>query len=364
MAGPAGRLVNDLRGVAALAVEGVVGVTDLVERMHATIANLSAPLGKPHVEATRGITGFVYRSVRGVARGVGLGLDRALAPFAADTDIDAPQRDHAIAALNGVLGDRLAASGNPLAIAMQLRRDESPPTPRIALFLHGLCMHDGHWPRGAGSADAALRALGWTPVYVRYNSGRGIPDNGRELSAHLDDLVAHWPLRVEEISLVAHSMGGLVARSAAEHARRGDAAWVRALRNVVFLGTPHHGSGLERAGKRVDYLLTVSPYSAPFAALGGARSTGIQDLGHGRVMTDAGHVPLPDDVRAFAVAGSLRLGGDGLVAVDSALGRRGLAFPGKRTLLIDGAGHIELMRHPAMVEALVRWLRPRRAKRA
>ena len=59
MAGTTGRLVSDLRGVAALAVDGVLGVTDIVERLHATIAAASAPLGAPHVEPTRGDTGFV-----------------------------------------------------------------------------------------------------------------------------------------------------------------------------------------------------------------------------------------------------------------------------------------------------------------
>jgi hypothetical protein len=357
--GATGRLANDARGVAALAVDGVVGVTNIVERMHATIASASAPVGDPHLEPARGISGFVYRSVRGAARGVGWGLERALAPFAGHAESASPRRDHVIAALNGVLGDRLAESNNPLAIEMAIRQDEGgdAPRPRIALFLHGLCMHHNHWPRGEGSADAAVRALGYTPIYLHYNTGRAVADNGRELSLLLDELLAE---QSRELAMVCHSMGGLVARSACEHARLTDARWLPALRHLVFLGTPHHGSGLERAGKRADYLLGISPYTAPFVALGGVRSAGIQGLGDGRLNAVGDPVALPEHVRCHAVAGRKGAAGDGLVSVDSALGSRGLGLSETDSLVIEGAGHIELLRHPAGVAAIERWLRPRK----
>jgi len=357
------RLAKDARAVAALAVDGVLGVTNIVERMHATIASAAAPVGEPHLQPARGISGFVYRSVRGIARGVGWSLEHALAPFAGDGELDSPRRQHVLAALNGVLGDRLAANDNPLAITMAIRHDESgdPARPRIALFLHGLCMHDRHWPRGDGSADAAVRALGYTPLYLRYNTGRGVAENGRELSAMLDALLAAWPARPVELAMIGHSMGGLVARSACEFARQGDARWLPRLRHLVFLGTPHQGSALERAGKRVDYLLGISPYTAPFVALGGVRSAGIQGLGDGRVGEDGEFVALPVGVQCHAVAGKQGRNGDGLVSVDSALGRRGLGLRRKDTLIIQGAGHIELMRHRDAVAAIARWLRPKPA---
>jgi hypothetical protein len=129
------------------------------------------------------------------------------------------------------------------------------------------------------------------------------------------------------------------------------------LRKLVFLGTPHHGSALERAGKRVDYLLGISPYTAPFVALGGIRSAGIQGLGDGRIGTDEALAALPEGVACHAVAGVQQLDSDGLVSVDSALGRQGLGLQKKRTLVIQGAGHIELIRHPRAVAAIRRWLR-------
>jgi hypothetical protein len=219
-------------------------------------------------------------------------------------------------------------------------------------------MHDRHWPRGEGSADAAVRALGYTPLYLHYNTGLAVADNGRALSLLMDVLLAQWPGQRAELAMVCHSMGGLVARSACEHARLTDARWLSTLRHLIFLGTPHHGSALERAGKRVDYLLGISPYTAPFVALGGVRSAGIQGLGDGRVTRDGQPVALPHGVQCHAVAGMQRLGGDGLVSVDSALGRRGLGLGEEHTLIIEGVGHIELMRHPAGVAAIERWLQP------
>jgi hypothetical protein len=355
-----GRLVNDVRGVSALAVNGVLGITNVVERVHATIASTPMPFGEPHLEPARGISGLVYGSVRGVTRGVGWTLERALERFAGDADVESPRRDHVIAALNGVLGDRLAASNNPLAIAMRVRYDEPGEVlrPRIALFLHGLCMHDRHWPRGEGSADAAVRALGYTPLYLHYNSGLAVAENGRSLSVMMEALLAEWPDQAAELAMVCHSMGGLVARSACEHARVTGAGWLATLRHLVFLGTPHHGSTLERAGKRVDYLLGISPYTAPFVALGGVRSAGIKGLGDGRVTMDGQTVALPSGVQCHAVAGMQGRGGDGLVSVDSAFGRPGLGLDENHTLVIEGAGHVDLMRHPAGVAAIARWLQP------
>ena len=358
--GHAARIAHDVRGITALAVDGVVGVTGIVERMHATIASIRVPIGPPHAKPARGMAGMVYRSIRSMARGVGWGLDRALAPLAdaLGPASDPLQRAHLVAALNGVLGDRLTAAGNPLAIPMAIRQDDpgEPPRPRIALFLHGLCMHDRQWPRGPGSADAAVRALGYTPLYLHYNSGRAIADNGRDLSAQLDALLAAWPAPPAELALVCHSMGGLVARSACEHARQADAPWLDRLRHLVFLGTPHHGAVLERAGKRVDALLGLSPYTAPFVALGGTRSAGIQDLGHGRVTADESPAALPAGAACHAIAGTLRRGGDGLVSVASALAQRGPGLAPMDRLVVRNAGHLALLDHGEVVAALERWL--------
>ena len=119
--------VSDLRGFHRLASEATVGLTDLVEAMHHTIARAPGVLGKSPKGRTSGITGLVYKSVRGVTRLVGGGVD-ALLGVAASLIAERPssqQREAVVAALNGVLGDYLVASTNPLAITMCLRAADS-----------------------------------------------------------------------------------------------------------------------------------------------------------------------------------------------------------------------------------------------
>ena len=326
--------VSDLRGAVQLAAQATRGVAAVVEGVHAAVwqtlgAGRDAPSGR-----TRGLTGFVYRSIHDVSRVVERGADRALAEWqsrldrAADADPPSPQRLAFLSALNGVLGDHLVASGNPLALPMTLRHRgrridaetiASMPHARrhLVLLVHGLCMNDLQW-RGehAGAVvdhgETLASALGATPVYLRYNTGRSIAQNGRELSAQLEGLVAGWPVPVERISIVAHSMGGLVARGACHHGEVDAMQWRRRVRDLVFLGVPHHGAPLERAGAWIDQLLARTPYSAPFAALGQMRSAGItddvrRDLGLSRrphwISHGTGHIELlhRPDVGAWIV---------------------------------------------------------------
>ena len=300
----------DLHGVARLAFEATAGLVDVVERMHHTIQRRPWPLGKPRAGATRGITGFVYRTVRGSVRLIGRGIDASLAPVVELMPEGAagPRRDALLAAINGVYGDYLARTGNPLAIPMSVRHRGQPldladpggslraaggpaPTGRLLVLVHGLCMNDLQWRRDGHDHGAALAdALGCTPLYLRYNSGLRVADNGTEFAETLESLVAAWPCPVEELTILGHSMGGLVARSACLAGAERRHRWPGSLRRLVFLGTPHHGAPLERGGHGLDYLLGLSPYSAPFTRLGKSRSAGIQDLRHGTIT--AGGRPL------------------------------------------------------------------------
>ena len=310
-----------------------------------------------------------------------------------------PGRDLLIAVLNGVLGDRLEADGSPLAIPMRLRRHGRTlelergalataipgASDRVVLLVHGLCMNDAGWSRDGHDHGAALeRDLGRTVVALSYNTGRHVSTNGRDLARHLEALAASWPVPLAELSIVAHSMGGLVARSALHEGSRAGHGWVRRLRGVVFLGTPHHGAPLERIGSFVEAALRVSPYSLPFARLGTVRSAGITDLRYGNVLDEdwegldrfARHgdrrrpVPLPLGVACSAVAGTKakrvgrigdRLLGDGLVPVASAVGRhrdpeRTLRFPASRQLVVTRTGHFDLLSRPEVYAKLRGWL--------
>ena len=390
----------DLRGASRLAIDALAGITDLVEDMHRNIAGLAPPVGRAPSGGTGGIAGLVYRSVRGVTRAVGFGLDVALAqltPLLGKTR-SWPRREAVLAALNGVLGDYLAATSNPLAIRMQLRRSGAAlelsraalakampqASSKVLVLVHGLCMNDLQWKRDGHDHGTALAAeLGYTALYLHYNTGLHVSSNGRAFAALLQQVQTAWPVPLEELVIVGHSMGGLVSRSACHYAKQARAAWLKKLDALVFLGTPHHGAPLERAGNRVDLLAGISPYTAPFARLARIRSAGIKDLRHGN-LTD-GHwqevaehhspdarkpVPLPARVPCYVLAATkrakagpvpARLPGDGLVPVRSALGQHDnpamtLAIPASRMSICYGLGHFDLLGSAAAYATLRDWL--------
>ena len=382
--------VSDVRGAGRLAAEATAGLASLVEALHHNIALAPAPWGRPVEVPMRGLSGFVYRSIRGTTRAVGGGVDLLLAqvePLLANEPSSA-RREALLAALNGVLGDHLAQSGNPLATRMHLRREGraidlarpglSPgiphPRPRILLMVHGLCFNDLQWRRnghdhGAELAREAAAGRPLTELYLHYNSGLHISANGAQLAATLEALVQAWPVPVEEVAILAHSMGGLVVRSACVHGALAGHEWPRRLARIVFLGTPHDGAPLERGGHWVNLALEASPYTAAFARLARLRSAGITDLRHGRFDADAA-VPLPKGVDCYAVAASLatregglkeRLLGDGLVPVDSALGRNaapggGGLFPASHQAIVQGTNHLGLLDSPRVYGRIKGWI--------
>jgi len=392
--------VTDLRGVARLATQATTGVTHITEGVHQSVLGTMGLPGGKEVGRTRGLTGLVYQGIRGVTRLVDVSLQAALLrlePFlerGANAALS-PEREAVLSALNGVMGDRLAEDGNPLALTMELRQQgrvidlaalhaSGQATGKVLLLVHGLCMNDLQWLRAGHDHGAHLaQALGYTPVYVRYNTGLHTSINGGELAGRIEALMADWPVPVQELNVLVHSMGGLVVRSAVQQAVQGGLQWPGRLRKLVFLGTPHHGAPLERAGNWVDVILGSTPWSRPFARLGHLRSAGITDLRYGHVQEadwqghdrfrkrpDARHhLPLPPGVACYTVAATLarqrsplaeRLVGDGLVPLRSALGQheqaeRTLEFPKSHQYVAYGLGHMALLEDAQVAQQLVRW---------
>ena len=410
---------SDIQGLAQLATRGVLSVADLAETVHGnvykTVAVPFGPLGQAFIDRApgttgvrgSGITGLVYGSVRGVARLAGGAVNAALAgaaPLLARR-VSSPQRETMLSVLNGVLGDQLLETSNPLTITMRLRHQGQAlvleksalaktlpdATGKILLLVHGLCMNDLQWRAAVAGGhpnhgEILARALGYTPVYLHYNTGLHTSINGQHLAALLDELVRAWPVPINELSLLVHSMGGLVARSACEHARTAGLGWPAHLKQLVFLGTPHHGAPLERVGNWLDRILGSNVVTRPFARIGQMRSSGITDLRHGYVLAEHWEgqdrfasadsdslaarqaLPLPDGVACFAVAGTTSkeaasgtLTGDGLVPVASALGTHtnaalSLEFPPENQFIAWGTDHLALLKSEAVAAQLVRWL--------
>ena len=394
--------LQDLQGLARLGFDATIAVTNLVENMHQTIASRAGILGPGQELPTRGITGLVYRMVRGTTRFAGLGVDHLTGLLNQGQTGDSPsspEREAVIAAMCGVWGDHMAETHNPLAIQMAFRVQGQPlsltraalqqhipkPKSRLLVMVHGLCMNDLQWQRKGHDHGASLAgALDVTALYLHYNTGLHVSANGQLFSQALQTLVEQWPVPVEELVIIGHSMGGLVARSACQHAEVAGLDWLAKLRHLVCLGTPHHGAPLERGGQLIDSLLGQSPYLAPFARLGKGRSAGISDLRFGNVQQAdwSGHrkhdqkvderlpTPLPQGVQTFLVAAvqaqcadAARNAwiGDGLVPLASALGEHArvaisLTVPDSHKQVVTGANHWDLLNRPEVYQQLLNWL--------
>lgn len=398
-------LVGELRGAARLATEAARGITDLVEAMHLGIGAGPAVLGRPLEVPLRIFTRPVYGAIRGGMQLVGTAVETALARVAPHLgpllgeNAPRPEREAALAVLNGVLGDYLEQTGNPLAIEMRLRSGGRPleleagalrsaipqASRKLLVLVHGSCVNDRQWRREGHDHGAALaRDLGFTPVYLHYNTGLHVSVNGRRFAALLEELASAWPAPLDDLVILAHSMGGLVARSACHLGMVAGHRWRRRLRTLVCIGTPHHGAPLERGGHWIELLLGVSRYSAPLARLGHIRSAGVTDLRYGNVLDEHWQdqdrfahgmdsrtpLALPAGVACYAIAATTaapdttpKRPTDGLVPVESALGRHRrpeltLAFPAAHRWIAHATNHLELLSRSAVYERLRTWLDP------
>lgn len=283
-------------------------------------------------------------------------------------------------AINGVMGDKLQEWGHPLRQSMELVNEDGRALslsdlqqqhPRgVVLFVHGLCLSEWDWQSHAHSAFVRdLQQQGHGVGWLRYNSGLPIWENGAEMVRWLDD---RWrDANAQSLTLIGHSMGGLVIRSALHHAEQGPKSpWLSAVSHVALLATPHAGAPLEKLGNMANSLLGVSPYSKPLMALGNIRSQGIRSLRHGNITAPANAgdmqhpVPLQDELN-YLLLGA-RLGddparhwiGDGLVPVHSAMGEGHFpdAHPRIEKILLDDVGHLRLLQDARTYDALRRWL--------
>ena len=408
---------DEVRGTARLAGLVMGGGARRIAEVHEGIAGrvfgalgpVAAPVRLVH-DAISGLThAVVETSLSTGARTVGL----VAAVRASGTDADATAGARtAIAILNGMHGDLVQREAPALALTMSVRvADHTVPAERHALgdafpdagsrlvvFLHGLTETERSWryrsarhDGGAGVTygDLLRRDLGSTPVYLRYNTGLHVSDNGRALDRLLGELVDAWPVPVEDLVLIGHSMGGLVARSALHQAGSGTAGareWTRLVRDTVTLGTPHLGAPLERGVHRLASALAKLPETRPLARVLTLRSVGIKDLRRGTLVEDdwsgrdldaadaAAHtyVPLHDGARHFVVlatltrnphARSARVLGDLLVPPLSATGDTGdddrLAFPPDHVHRLGGLHHLDLLNHPRVYAQIRRWLENR-----
>lgn len=372
-------VLNTLRDTHSALTERVAG---LVQR---TGRELPAGPRQVHDVVSSSVYASLGLGLRAASRGLGAAGAAGLGPR-----LEAGPRGRAVrSVVNGLIGDRVSREHPRLAIPMALRvagADVAPtrsalseaypdPTTSLTIFVHGLSESEANWDRqreqqGRVYADTVSEA-GWTPVFVRANTGLSVRANGVAMASLLDHLTAHWPVEVGRIMLVGHSMGGLIVRSACAVVS-GDPTgptsparppWAELVTEVITLGTPHLGAPLARHVGDGSRLLARLPETAAFGRVLDWRSVGVHDLVEG--FDDA--VPALPNARYRLVSATLtrsarhpvgRLVGDLLVRVPSAhgmgSGRRPL-FPEAELLHVPASSHFDLLNHPDVHESLRRW---------
>jgi len=437
---------DEARDAGYLLGEALGTTTRSIGQVHDAVgARVFRLLGRParpvqlvHDGIAKSVYGIVRQGTRVAPRVGGLVAARHRPPDAPSVS-DSRAGNAVLGALNGAWGDAIAARYRSLAYGMDVRVDgrNVPVAPgpmakgfpaatgRIVVFLHGLCETDDSWHAGSqkyyGDATTSFGSrlqeeLGWTPVYLRYNTGLHISDNGRRFAYLMQALVDSWPVPVEDIALVGHSMGGLVMRSGCHYATlhneqlhneqlhneqraeeqsdtstgAGPAApitstqltWTDELRHVFNLGTPHLGAPLEARTAKVSARLARLPETAPAARLLNSRSVGVKDLRHGSLLDEdwadidldthlddsCGDVPFLPTAHYYFIGATLhqspdhllsKVLGDLLVLLPSASGKgktRSLPFEVERGRHIGGLNHFHLLNHPAVYEQIRTWL--------
>ena len=401
---------------------GLQATTSRVQEMHEAIAGktfdnlLRVPgLAVPTrlVQAVHdAITQGVYAAVRhggGAALTLAAGAERLASDPA---HVPGKKERWVRSALNGAVGDALAAAGNPLAVQMALHasvRATDPPLTlspaalaplraRLCVFIHGLGCDEASWrlrpaawagspwehllaqPGAAGYGELLERELNLSAVYLRYNTGLPIEANARQFAVLLTELMRTAP-QVHELLLVGHSMGGLVARRAWAIAASEGQAWAACTAMVICLGSPHQGAGLAKLGEIASAMLLATDVTRPLGRIAEARSQGVKDLRHGLAAAAPGAAPdgpldggpsastvplrlvyatLGDAADSDDLAGSPgggwmgKLFGDGLVHAASAADD-GLTGDVQR-VEITGLGHMGLLGDPRVYAQIRRWV--------
>lgn len=397
-------LADFFEGLTQLAAMGVVEITDIVEAIHREI--LLRPLGRfndTHLNKwQRGITGRIYGTVRKAMLLVGNNLVSGLRLYNTVRNQSYPRPlpetiKQLVNVLNGVMGDHLVNHNNPIAIPMVLydnflfpvhdNLQRSELSGRIIILCHGLCMSHLSWQpfeyESLGESISRSQPDA-TILYLDYNTGRRISNNGRNFAKVLQHLVDTNP-DITQIDIVGHSMGGLVARSALFYGEQAKQSWVNRVGNLITLGSPHHGAVLERIGYFVQDVIGKMPFANALAKLGDLRSAGIIDLRYGSIRDadwqslegrsvlpqDFRHpTPLPLHVHTYCIAATLaeahydakptKLLGDGLVTIASALGEdadeHDLYVPDGRKAIFYGVSHLNLIYSDRVCKQVVAWL--------
>ena len=375
--------LDDWRGIGYLVAITTERLTAPVEGMHREIVGrwfgIAGATAQPAARAVDGLITSIYQSIRlgGTVAGsaISIGAELTEGRSSLRPVWETPKGKYVQSIMNGVWGDRFDEDQSPFRIELGLRdRDGGrvPATPmslrhafprpsgRLAVMAHGLGENERSWESadGAGLADG-LQADGFSVLRLRYNTGRTVADNGFDLANLLEEVHRAWAVPVEEITLIGHSMGGLVVESAVEAGRTSGQGWVDRVSHVVALSAPHLGSPIEKLVHLLSRSLSVFRESRPLGTFLDQRSAGIRELRHG---PDLDADPM-GTIEHHLVAGAVTsdpthplgaLVGDLVVRVASAT-RRGRDVQ-TEVLVVGGSTHAGLRHDPEVVARIRTWL--------
>ena len=396
---------DEIRATGRLGGRAAAGVITQVEHVHRTVARralatsgtTAAPVSALYDNVTRTAYGGVRTAL--LAAGAAAGSLGAVATRGGAEMGEHGIGNHAQSILNAVIGEHLTRDHDPLSIEMAIRHDghdvdltsralcDAFPerSHRLAVFVHGLGENEHSWMRHASAHDGTYGSrleseLGYTPIWLRYNTGRHISQNGDELARLLTDLLRVWPGQIDELLLIGHSMGGLVIRAACHYGA--DDPWVPAVADIVYLGSPHAGAPAARGARMLAWWFDKLPETRPLGLMLD-HSPGIRDLRYGYIVDDdwvgwdegtcrqdhGTDVPLISSANHFVVSGAVtggpahpvaRVVGDLLVPPSSANGRRrtrpSLEFHTEHSHHHEPLHHFDLLNHPAVYDSIVQCL--------
>lgn len=347
------------------------------DRVHGLVRRPSNGVSTTVETMHRGISAAVFGGVSLGFRAASIGLS-SVAATGIGPRLEVGGRGRFVrTAVNGLIGDRLRDEGNSLAITMAIRlRGEDVPvdpahltaafpaaTGKVVVFLHGLSESESYWNvrrQELGSTyGERLAAEGWTPVFLRANTGLPVRENGVALSALIQGMVDAWPKDLDQLALVGHSMGGLIIRAGCVVGTDAHRPWTGLISDVVTLGTPHLGAPIAKMILRGSLALARLPELAAIGRVLDHRSVGVDDLCLG-LDDDVAHLPEARYRLVSAAVGGENspLGhimGDLLVRIPSAQGESRL-FPEAEVLHLTNAHHFTLLNNRTVADALVRWL--------
>jgi len=407
---PVQETVDDWRGLGDLIELATQRLSAPVEGAHHAVVDgwfhVAGHNGSPGHTAHQAFTAGLYGSVRLVGSVARASLDIGATTIERHRDVR-PLWDSRIGAgirafANALWGDEFERNSSPMHTDLSIHDTNGTPvtaehgaltltfekpTPRLVVLLHGLGKTERCWSAKAtddesiASLPDMLEADGFTPILVRYNSGRRVSDNGDALATLLEEIMTNWPTAVDEIALIGHSMGGLVARSSLYAGQSADHDWINSVNHLVALATPHFGSPIEKGAHVASQLLTSAAATRSLGEFINDRSAGIKDMRHGTIRStdhsehpessQGDHVevePPLEGIRQHHVVGVVTdstshplgfLVGDLVVRVDSATGVSSTGHVASANVRVfGGLDHLGLLHDGAVRTQIREWLTP------